>query len=109
MTGELYLDAPRASAAGRDLSAVGDRLASMNGGPVAEIAAASADQPWGRDEIGAAFQKDYDPLVAKFVEAFGKVAGYVEGLGEAAVLSVEDNTAADARASATVTRSYRAS
>ncbi|MFC4069491.1 hypothetical protein [Actinoplanes subglobosus] len=109
MTGELYLDAPRAAAAGRDLSSVGGQLVGMTNGPVAEIAAASADQPWGRDEIGAAFQKDYGPLVAKFVEAFGTVAPYVEGLGEAAVLSVDDNTAADSRASATVTRSYHAS
>jgi hypothetical protein len=110
MAGEqLHLDAPRATAGGRDLSAAGSRMVGMSNGPVAEIAAVSAGQPWGSDEIGAAFQKNYGPLVQKFVEAFGKVAGYVEGLGDAAVLTVEDNTAADARASATVTQSYRAS
>jgi hypothetical protein len=109
MAGEqLYLDAPKATASGRDLSAAGSQLVGMSNGPVAEIAAVSADQPWGRDDIGAAFQKDYGPMVLKFVEAFGKVAGYVEGIGEAAVQTVTDNEAADSRASATVTKSYQA-
>jgi hypothetical protein len=108
MTGELYLDAPRATAAGRDLTAAGSQLVGLSTGPVAEVAAMSQNQPWGRDEIGAAFQKDYGPLLQKFTEAFGKVSGYVEGLGEAAVQSVVDNTAADTRASSTVTKSYRA-
>ena len=108
MTGELHLDAPRAAAAGQDLTQAGTQLVGLANGPVAEIAAISRDQPWGRDEIGAAFQKDYGPLLQKFTEAFGKVAGYVEDLGEAAVKSVEDNTAADSRASGTITKSYRA-
>ncbi|BEL07969.1 hypothetical protein Q0Z83_061600 [Actinoplanes sichuanensis] len=109
MAGEqLYLDAPKATASGRDLSAAGAQLVGMSNGSVAEIAAVSADQPWGRDDIGAAFQKDYGPMVQKFVEAFGKVSGYVEGIGEAAVQTVTDNESADSRASATVTKSYRA-
>jgi hypothetical protein len=108
MTGELYLDAPRATAAGQDLTEAGAELVGLGNGAVAEIAAISRDQPWGRDEIGAAFQKDYGPLLQKFAESFGKVAGYVEGLGEAAVKSVEDNTAADSRAAGVVTKSYRA-
>lgn len=108
MTGELHLDGRRATAAGQDLTLAGTHLAGLSNGAVAEIAAVSQDQPWGRDEIGAAFQKDYGPLLQRFTEAFGKVAGYVEGLGEAAVKSVEDNTAADARASVAVTKSYRA-
>ncbi|GIE34407.1 hypothetical protein Ait01nite_074520 [Actinoplanes italicus] len=108
MTGELYLDAPQATAAGRDLSAAGSQLAGLSAGPVAEVAAMSQNQPWGRDEIGAAFQKDYGPLLQKFVESFGKVAGYVEDLGEAAVQSVVDNTAADSRASSNAANSYRA-
>lgn len=108
MTGELYLDAPRATAAGRDLAQAGTQLVGLANGTVAEIAAVSRDQPWGRDEIGSAFQKNYGPLLEQFTEAFGKVAGYVEGLGEAAVKSVEDNTAADDRASGTITKSYRA-
>ena len=108
MTGELYLDGPGATAAGRDLTAAGSQLRSLSNGPVAEVAARSQNQPWGRDEIGAAFQKDYGPLLQKFTEAFGRVAGYVEDLGDAAVQSVVDNTAADTRASGAVTRSYRA-
>ncbi|WP_433795222.1 hypothetical protein [Actinoplanes sp. CA-252034] len=109
MAGEqLHLDAPRATASGRDLSAAGSQLVGMSNGHVAEIAAGSAGQPWGRDEIGAAFQKDYGPMVQKFVEAFGKVAGYVEGIGEAAVQTVADNEAADSRAASVVAKSYPA-
>ena len=105
--GELYLDAPRATMGGRDLTAAGQELTALNQGPVAAINAASQGQPWGRDEIGSKFQEGYAPQLAQFVEAFGKVAAYVEGLGEAAVASVEDNMNADARAGQTVNQSYR--
>ena len=76
MTGELYLDPQRATAAGRDLSAAGKHLVSLNNSAVAEVAAASQGQPWGRDDIGAAFQKNYGPLLQQFTDAFGKIAGY---------------------------------
>ena len=107
MTGELYLDPQRATAAGRDLSAAGKHLVSLNNSAVAEVAAASQGQPWGRDDIGAAFQKNYGPLLQQFTDAFGKIAGYVEGLGDAAIATVEDNLAADARSSDTVAKSYK--
>jgi hypothetical protein len=108
MTGELNLDPQRAAAGGRDLSSAGKQLVSLDNSTVASIAAASQSQPWGRDDIGAAFQGQYGPLLQQFTEAFGQIAGYVESLGDAAVQSVEDNTAADARASATVIKSYKA-
>lgn len=108
MSGELYLDGPSATFAGRGLSAAGKEMVAINNGPVAGIAAASQEQPWGRDDIGAAFQKNYAPLLQQFTEAFGNIAGYVDGLGEAAVASVQDNLAADSRASENVNRAYRA-
>lgn len=108
MAGELYLDPQRATEGGRDLSLSGSRLVSLSNGTVADIAAASMDQPWGKDDIGAAFQKSYGPLLLQFTEAFGQIAGYVEALGDAAVKSVEDNQAADSRASDTVYKSYQA-
>ncbi|GAA0466186.1 hypothetical protein Aca07nite_77330 [Actinoplanes capillaceus] len=108
MTGELYLDPQRATAAGRDLSAAGKQLVSLNNSTVAEVNAASQGQPWGRDDIGAAFQQNYGPLLQQFTDAFGKISGYVQGLGDAAIASVEDNLGADARSSGTVTKSYGA-
>ncbi|OJF13999.1 hypothetical protein [Couchioplanes caeruleus] len=107
MAGELNLDPQRAIAASRDLSASGTHLVNLNNGVVADIAQASGDQPWGKDEIGAAFHKNYAPLLTQFTAAFAKVAQYVEGLGDAAEQSVHDNTGADDRAQATVTKAYR--
>ncbi|SDT30422.1 hypothetical protein [Actinoplanes derwentensis] len=108
MAGEqLYLDAPRATAGGRDLTLAGNEMVSINNSTVAAIAAASENKPWGNDDIGAAFQKNYAPLLQKFTEAFGNVAQFVEGLGEAAVASVEDNMNADARSGETVQNAYR--
>lgn len=108
MPGEqLYLDGPRATQGGRKLSAAGNEMISLNNGTVAGIEAASESKPWGNDDIGAAFQKNYGPLLQKFTEAFGDVAQFVEGLGEAAVASVEDNLNADARAGETVHSAYR--
>ena len=107
MPGELNLDPQRATAAGRDLSLAGTQLVSLDNSTVAEIAATSQGQPWGRDDIGATFQQNYGPLLQQFTEAFCQVAGYVEALGDAAVTSVEDNTAADDRASDAVLKSYR--
>lgn len=108
MAGEqLRLDAARARASGQDLSAAGSQLVGVSNGAVAEIAAASTGRPWGRDDIGAAFHQQYGPMVQLFVEAFGRVAGYVEEIGAVAVRTVTDNEAADARASATVDTSYR--
>lgn len=104
---ELYLDSPRATMGGRDMTAAGQDLISLNQGPVAAINAASQAQPWGRDGIGSKFQEGYGPQLEQFVQAFGKIATYVEGLGEAVVASVEDNMNADARAGQTVNQAYR--
>ena len=110
MSGEqLYLDPERATGGGRAHSAAGKQLVSMDNSTVASIATASQAQPWGRDDIGAAFQQQYGPLLQQFTEAFGQVAGYVESLGDAAVASVADNMGADSRSGETVIKSYRAS
>jgi hypothetical protein len=107
MSGELNLDPQRALSGSRDLAASGTHLVSLNNGPLSAIGAKSHDQPWGKDDIGAAFQQNYAPMLSQFMEAFEQVAHYVEGLGEAAEQSVHDNTGADDRAQATVTKSYR--
>lgn len=107
MTGELYLDPQRAANGGRKLSMAGADMVSINDRAVAEVAAASESKPWGNDDIGAAFQKNYAPLLQQFTEGFGNIARYVEGLGEAAVATVDDNMNADARSGETVHQAYR--
>lgn len=106
MAGELYLDPQRATAAGHDLALSGEKLVSLRDGTVADIAAASQAQPWGRDDIGATFHARYAPLLQQFTEAFGQVAVYVQGLGDAAAKSVEDNMGADEQAGQTIAGTY---
>ncbi len=85
----------------------GADLVSINNSTVADIAMTSEGRPWGNDDIGAAFQKNYAPLLQQFTEAFGNIARYVEGIGEAAVATVDDNMNADARAGDTIQQAYR--
>ncbi|GAA0541954.1 hypothetical protein GCM10010172_24230 [Paractinoplanes ferrugineus] len=106
---QLSLDPQRAAAGGRDLSSAGKSMVSLDNSTVAAIAVASQGQPWGRDDIGAAFHSNYAPLLQQFTEAFGQVAVYVESLGDAAIASVEDNLGADQRSGENVSKSYRTS
>ncbi|MFI5935191.1 hypothetical protein [Actinoplanes sp. NPDC051494] len=105
--GELYLDPQRAIAGGRDLAAAGKDLVDRRNGIGADIIAASSQKPWGMDDIGAAFDQQYAPMEAKLMEAWLRIAEYVEGLGEAAVASVNDNLHADAEASTRVIDAYK--
>ena len=60
--------------------------------------AASAAPPWGADEYGRSFEKQYRPIERQVMDAWQQLAAYVEGLGDAGVLSVQDNLGADADA-----------
>ncbi|MEH0845290.1 hypothetical protein V6U81_23140 [Micromonospora sp. CPCC 205711] len=93
--GQLWLDRDRARRGGADLhlagEAIGDRRAKV-GGP---IAAASAARPWGRDDIGAAFEKQYRRYEETLLRAWEGVGHTVENLGAHAVASVDANVEAD--------------
>lgn len=94
----LRLDADEASAGSRALRAAGEHLGAQRSGAGAEIEAASAAPPWGIDEYGRSFEKQYRPVERQVMDVWQQLAAYVEGLGEAAARSVQDSLAADADA-----------
>ena len=91
----LRLDAEEALAGSRALSAAGEDLGARRNRSGAEIAAASAATPWGRDKYGQSFEQHYRPFEQQVLDAWQQLATYVAGLGDAAAQSVRDNLAAD--------------
>ncbi|MFB9542644.1 hypothetical protein [Micromonospora sagamiensis] len=93
--GQLWLDPGRARRGGMDLSLAGRAVRAKRDGLGAEIAAASAQRPWGRDDIGGAFEKTYRGLEATLLRAWEGVGRHVEGLGADVVRSVDANVETD--------------
>lgn len=107
MAEEFWLDPDRVTAGGRDLAAAGKQLASERSGAGGELAALSGPRPWGNDEIGQAFEKNYRPIEQQVLLAWEKLGLYVEGLGDAVVETVREATATDQHAAVQVERTYR--
>jgi hypothetical protein len=91
----LQLDADRATAGSRALHDAGGQLGALRTGPAAELAAASAAQPWGGDDYGHSFERQYRPVEQQVLDAWTELAAFVSGLGQAAAQSVQDNIGAD--------------
>lgn len=94
--GQLWLDPERARRGGTDLSIAGRAVRAKRDGIGAQIATASAGQPWGRDDIGAAFEKTYRGLEATLLRAWDGLGRHIEGLGADVVQSVRANVETDA-------------
>lgn len=92
---EVIVDSPAARRGGQDLHDVGKAIARVRGSLGARIAAAGAAKPWGDDDIGAQFSKNYAAPARSALDAWTAIAGYVEGLGERAVVAAEELAAAD--------------
>ena len=107
MAEELWLDADRVVNGGRDLASAGKHLTSARSGPGGELVAMSGQRPWGADEIGQAFEKNYRTIEQQVLLAWEKLGLYVEGLGDAVVQTVKDANATDHHAAAQVERTYR--
>ncbi|MER6594792.1 hypothetical protein ABT214_23685 [Micromonospora purpureochromogenes] len=94
--GQLWLDPDRARRGGTDLhlagEAVGARCEQVGG----RIAAASAQRPWGRDDLGAAFEKSYRGYEQTLLRAWEGVGRALAGLGADVVSSVEATVETDA-------------
>ncbi|HEX8627738.1 MAG TPA: hypothetical protein VF755_06160 [Catenuloplanes sp.] len=93
--GELRLDPVTADRGGRDLTHAGRQLTGQRDGLGNQIAAASAARPWGDDEIGAAFERNYRDIERSILAAWSSVGHYVEGLGGAVVTSVSNSVGTD--------------
>ncbi len=104
--GQFRLDPAQAMDGARNLAAAGADLAALRVGPGAHIAADGERRPWGADDIGNAFHRQYAPIATQVLTAWEQLAAYVEGLGAAAAQSVSLNQQADDEAGVRIARSY---
>ncbi|MFI6821680.1 hypothetical protein ACIBJE_12110 [Micromonospora sp. NPDC050187] len=93
--GRLWLDPERARRGGTDLSLAGRAVRAKRDDLGARIAAGSAQRPWGRDDIGTAFEKTYRGLEATILRAWDGLGRHVEGVGADVVRSVDANVETD--------------
>lgn len=107
MTDRLWLDPDIALDGARNLAAAGKDLADQRNCAGAEIAARSAARPWGSDDIGQSFEKNYRPVEQQVLQAWEQLAAYLQGLGGQAAASVQDNLQTDMNASVRVEHVYR--
>ncbi|WP_067509668.1 hypothetical protein [Actinoplanes sp. TFC3] len=103
---DLFLDADRAAAGGHELADAGAALLDLFKSTGAEIAAMSGARPWGNDDIGQAFERNYRPVEAEFLQAWEALSRHVEGLGDAMVKAVREATQTDVHAAVRVQRTY---
>ncbi|WBC14121.1 hypothetical protein O7600_23870 [Micromonospora sp. WMMA1998] len=86
--GEIWLDPDRARRGGADLSLAGKAVAGARRETGDPIAAASGQRPWGRDDIGAAFDKHYQRYAETLLRAWELLGRSLEGIGSDVVRSV---------------------
>ena len=105
--GQLWLEPQRVLDGARGLAASGENLSSQRAGAGNELAASSAGRPWGKDQVGAAFEKEYRPMEQKVLQAWEQIAAYVEGLGQAAAQSAYENVQTDDAAGVRVDQDWK--
>ncbi len=96
MAGQLWLDPARARRAGGDLARAGEAVTGQRAEIGAAIAAASARRPWGRDDIGAAFEQQYRGYEEMMLRVWAGVGRRLTELGSDVLRSVEANLETDA-------------
>ncbi|BCJ58450.1 hypothetical protein [Micromonospora endophytica] len=96
MAGELWLDPTRARHAGGDLARAGEAVTGRRAEVGAAIAAASERRPWGRDDIGSAFEQQYRGYEEMVLRVWAGVGRRLTELGTDVVRSVESNVETDA-------------
>ncbi|MGC4894768.1 hypothetical protein [Micromonospora sp. DT31] len=86
--GEIWLDPERARRGGADLSLSGKAVRAARQATGDPIAAAGAQRPWGRDDIGGAFDKHYQGYAETLLRVWELLGRSLEGLGSDVVRSV---------------------
>lgn len=94
--GQLWLDPDRARRGGADLALAGEAIRRQRDQVGGRIAADSAQRPWGRDDIGAAFEKQYRGFEETLLRAWEGVGRCLEGLGADVVRAVDATVETDA-------------
>ncbi|MFU8849669.1 hypothetical protein ACNAW0_01545 [Micromonospora sp. SL1-18] len=92
---EVWLDPDRARRGGDDLTLAGEAVSASRREAGGAIAAASGQRPWGRDDIGAAFDKQYRGYEETLLRAWEVLGRSLEGLGSDVVRSVAATVEAD--------------
>jgi hypothetical protein len=103
----LYLDTKVVLDGARNLNAAGTDLLAEYWRTGISIAADSGRRPWGNDDIGESFEQNYRPIEQQVLQAWCKLGEYLQGLGDAAAASVDDNLGADQESTVRVNRAYR--
>ncbi|MEU3452769.1 hypothetical protein ABZ671_04080 [Micromonospora sp. NPDC006766] len=86
--GQIWLDPDRAHRGGVDLTLAGEAVSASRREAGGAIAAASAQRPWGRDDIGTAFDKQYRGYEETLLRVWELLGRSLEGLGSDVVRSV---------------------
>jgi hypothetical protein len=107
MSDRLYLDAKVALDGARNLTGAGQHYLNLLTTAGLELSDQTQRRPWGKDDIGQAFERNYRPVEQQVFEAWGELADYVMELGDAVAASVADNQQADQESGTRVTRAYR--
>ncbi|HYN93199.1 MAG TPA: hypothetical protein VES42_05080 [Pilimelia sp.] len=106
--GQLYLDPQRAMQGARDMASAGQSLKSLRDSAGAQITSASAKPPWGKDDIGAAFEKEYRKIEQQTLTSWEGLARYITGLGFTVAQTVNNNVQADVQSSTRVRGAWKA-
>ena len=104
MSGQLWLDPARARRGGADLTRAGEAVAARHAETGAAITTASARRPWGRDDIGAAFERQYRGYEEMVLRVWVGVGRRMAEMGADVVRSVEANQQTDSTSAARLDR-----
>ncbi|GLZ57560.1 hypothetical protein [Micromonospora sp. NBRC 107095] len=94
--GQLWLDPSRARRGGADLALVGEAVTARRAVEGGAVEAASGARPWGRDDIGAAFERNYRGFEQTVLRAWAGIGHRLTELGGDVVQSVDASVQTDA-------------
>ncbi|MBM0235643.1 hypothetical protein JNW91_30075 [Micromonospora sp. STR1_7] len=93
--GQLWLDPSRARRGGADLALAGEAVTARRAAQGGEIEAASGARPWGRDDIGAAFERSYRGFEQTVLRAWTGTGERLTELGSDVVRAVDASVQTD--------------
>ncbi|MEV4655477.1 hypothetical protein [Micromonospora sp. NPDC049301] len=101
---QLWLDPARARWGGADLALAGAAVTARRVAEGGEIEAASGARPWGRDDIGAAFERSYRDIEQTVLRAWTGVGHRLTELGSDVVSAVDASVQTDGASAARLGR-----
>ncbi|MBQ0903043.1 hypothetical protein [Micromonospora sp. U21] len=101
---QLWLDPGRARRGGADLALAGEAVTARRAAEGGEIEAASGARPWGRDDIGAAFERSYRGIEQIVLRAWTGAGHRLTELGTDVVRTVDASVQTDGTSAARLDR-----